>query len=73
MRTRRRAAICSTVDDGSVVHAQQPQLRGMASSFESHEMEQPTRVFSANTVVLFGRCKAVAAPLYPAAVCSTVR
>ena len=59
MRTRQRAAICSTVDDRWVVAIQQPQSRGLVTTFEPHARALTVRMFGAIAAVLFGRCAAV--------------
>ena len=66
MRTRQRAAICSTFDDRWVVAAQQPQSRGVVSTFEPRARALTVRMFGAITAVLSGRCESVAVCLSPA-------
>lgn len=66
MRTRQRAAICSTVDDRWVVAAQQPQSRGVVTTFEPRARALTVRMFGAITAVLSGRCESVAVCLSPA-------
>ena len=66
MRTRQRAAICSMVDDRSAVSEQQPQPRGVVTTFEPHARALTVRIFGAITAVLFGRCAAVVVRLSPA-------
>ena len=54
------------VDDRSAVSEQQPQPRGVVTTFEPHARALTMRMFGAITAVLFGRCAAVVVCRSPA-------